>query len=29
MMFDRRVCALYRIVFERRPASALARHDYT
>lgn len=28
MMFDRRVCALYRLVFERRPASSLARHDH-
>jgi cyclopropane-fatty-acyl-phospholipid synthase len=27
MMFDRRVCTLYRIVFERRPASLVARHD--
>jgi cyclopropane-fatty-acyl-phospholipid synthase len=25
-MFDRRVCTLYRMVFERRPASSLARH---
>ena len=27
MMFDRRVCTLYRMVFERRPASSCARHD--
>jgi cyclopropane-fatty-acyl-phospholipid synthase len=27
MMFDRRVCTLYRMVFERRPASSFARHD--
>ena len=27
MMFDRRVCTLYRMVFERRPASSRARHD--
>jgi cyclopropane-fatty-acyl-phospholipid synthase len=27
MMFDRRMCTLYRMVFERRPASARARHD--
>ena len=27
MMFDRRVCTLYRLVLERRPASSLARHD--
>ncbi|MGO9659358.1 MAG: class I SAM-dependent methyltransferase [Acidimicrobiales bacterium] len=27
MMFDRRVCTLYRVVLERRPAASLARHD--
>lgn len=27
-MFDRRVCTLYRIVFERRPTSSLARSDH-
>ena len=27
MMFDRRICTLYRIVFERRPAASLARHE--
>jgi cyclopropane-fatty-acyl-phospholipid synthase len=27
MMFDRRVCTLYRMVFERRSVSSYARHD--